>query len=117
MARTGEKVLSESITFAGTAFFTSYVPNGNPNTCGVDIGAGYLYALDVLTGEGKFDEDRDIPLKHGGIAAPPVIIYTKDESGGDGSSKTKPVLCVGTECMEPPEEAQLLNKTYWREEH
>lgn len=113
---TGEKVLSNSLTFGGITYFTSYLTQGSSNLCGVDIGSGLLYAIDILTGEGLIDDERTIDLKHGGIAAAPVLIFTKDDNGG-----TTPILCVGTECFKDGDEGlpidsdTLIQKTYWRE--
>ena len=113
---TGEKILSNSITFGGVNFFTSYLTKGAANLCGVDIGSGLLYAIDILTGEGLIDGDRTLNLKHGGIAAAPVLIFTKDDDGG-----TTPLLCVGTECFTDEDlgggilNTELIEKTYWLE--
>ncbi|HZL92786.1 MAG TPA: hypothetical protein VFB99_04050, partial [Vicinamibacterales bacterium] len=41
----GEKALSTPLTFAGTVFFTTYVPVSATNLCGPAEGVGRLYAL------------------------------------------------------------------------
>jgi type IV pilus assembly protein PilY1 len=116
MSASGEKILSNSITFAGKTFFTSYLPQSTGSLCGVDIGGSRLYGLDLLTGEGIFTDGAEyMELKHGGIASDPAIIYTGDNT--DGKSTTKPILCVGTECFADILDAgEILKKTYWREQ-
>jgi type IV pilus assembly protein PilY1 len=117
IAGTGEKVLSNSLTFGGMTYFTSYLTQGATNLCGVDIGSGLLYAINILTGEGLIDDERTLELKHGGIAAAPVLIFTKNDDGS-----TTPILCVGTECFKdgdedlPIDSVPLLQKTYWLEQ-
>lgn len=114
---TGEKVLSNSLTFAGITYFTSYLTRGSSNLCGVDIGSGLLYAMDILTGEGLIDDDRTLNLTHGGIASSPVLIFTSNDDGS-----TTPILCIGTECFKDGDEGlpiksdSMIKKTYWREQ-
>jgi len=125
----GEKVISDSLTFNGTVYFSSYLPNWSDDACGVDIGGSRLYALNVLTGEGTFPNGaRSSDLEHSGIAPNPVVIFLsddddtdnqdddgedegedhdEDDSGGDWA------LCVGTECFLSSEKNPI-RKTYWR---
>lgn len=115
---TGEKVLSNALTFGGVVFFTTYNTDGVPDRCEVNIGSSKLYAIDILTGKGRLNGQRSLNLKHGGIASSPVLIFV----GGDNGTTT-PVLCVGTECFKDGDEGvplnsdALLKKTYWREQN
>jgi type IV pilus assembly protein PilY1 len=93
----GEKVLAESLTFANTILFTTYLPaarkaNGS-NSCVAFQGSNRLYAVSVLDGspvlnrDGSADadgnvskigdeiEDRWDDLSQGGIAPEPVILF------------------------------------------
>ncbi|HKS55311.1 MAG TPA: hypothetical protein VJS12_08510 [Steroidobacteraceae bacterium] len=94
----GEKVLAESLTFAGTIIFTTYTPEvGNTlpssNSCVARQGLNRLYAVNVLDGspltnrDGSTDadgnvsttpdgvEDRWGTLNQSGIAPEAVILF------------------------------------------
>lgn len=100
-SNTGEKVLSESTTFAGAIIFTTFSPStGTAVGCGPDTGQSRTYALNQLNamatidldGDGDLDEnDSSITLSQSGIAPRPVVIYRP------GGGKT---IAVGTETIE-----------------
>ncbi len=95
----GEKVLSNSITFNNVVLFTSYIPPGaTGDVCEAAAGTGRLYAMNILDGNPFVDNnaddvlsenDRFVDLIAGGIAPPPTIVL--DDS-------LTPRLCVGTDC-------------------
>ena len=47
----------------GTVYFTSFVPNSTVNIgCGVgDLGLGWLYAVDLHSGQSRFTDDNGDP--------------------------------------------------------
>ena len=55
----GEKSLGQGAVLEGTSYFTSFVPNSTINIgCGVgDLGLGWLYAVDLHTGEKRFQRE------------------------------------------------------------
>ncbi|PKF61218.1 hypothetical protein CW745_11335 [Psychromonas sp. psych-6C06] len=57
----GEKSLGQGAVLEGTVYFTSFVPNSTINIgCGVgDLGLGWLYAVDLHTGERRFKNDKE----------------------------------------------------------
>lgn len=131
----GEKVLSESITFAGALIFTTFSPTGESSSvCGPDKGVSSVYALNLewatpiidLDGDGDVDEeDGKSSLAHSGIAPRPVVIFRSD--GGKTiaigtetveDSRFKATECTGDDC---PEDENLYCKVdcvvpqYWRQ--
>ncbi len=100
-ANTGEKVLSESTTFAGAIIFTTFAPSSDTAVgCGPDTGQSRSYALSQtaamaiidLDGDGDVDaNDSSITLSQSGIAPRPVVIYRP------GGGKT---IAIGTETIE-----------------
>lgn len=60
----GEKSLGQGAVLEGTAYFTSFVPNSTINIdCGVgDLGIGWLYAIDLHTGESRFNNEKGEPI-------------------------------------------------------
>lgn len=101
LPNTGEKVLSESTTFAGAIIFTTFAPSsGTAVGCGPDTGQSRTYALNQvnamsvidLDGDGDLDaNDSSITLAQSGIAPRPVVIYRP------GGGKT---IAVGTETID-----------------
>jgi type IV pilus assembly protein PilY1 len=105
----GEKVVSESITFQNTLYFTSFSPGGNGDACVAAGGLNRLYKISVVDGaprtnlDGSADPDdltatdRYKTLSQGGIAPRPVIFFepTEDENG---AVVTDEQGCVGVEC-------------------
>jgi len=57
----GEKSLGQGAVLEGTAYFTSFVPNSTVNIgCGVgDLGLGWLYAIDLHSGESRFKNAKE----------------------------------------------------------
>ncbi|MCP5077325.1 MAG: hypothetical protein GY951_04630 [Psychromonas sp.] len=57
----GEKSLGQGAVLEGAAYFTSFVPNSTVNIgCGVgDLGLGWLYAIDLHSGESRFKNDKE----------------------------------------------------------
>ncbi len=125
-----EKGLSPTTTFGGALVFTTYIPvtPGSTIVCGADIGGGRIYAIDALTGGGVVTDDLGViseyvELKHSGIPPQPSIIFTDasetfmDPEGNEVTHrKTKPIVCVGTECFGDllPTDGPL-SRTFWRE--
>lgn len=91
---TGEKNLARPLTFAGTVFFTTYLPPGSnqSTTCGPSEGGGAFYAVNLADATAVFNfnltddspndtsgdpnsaDDRAEVLKSGGIPAEVVFI-------------------------------------------
>ncbi|MGI9330784.1 MAG: PilC/PilY family type IV pilus protein, partial [Gammaproteobacteria bacterium] len=116
-AEAGERVLSESFTFAGTTFITSFAPAPIVATCGqVSAGGGNnrLYRVRVTDGapdapddevlEEPEPEDRYTDLATKGIAPSPVLLFTEEAP--------ELVLCVGVECGDAGV-SNNLERTYW----
>ena len=113
----GEKVLSNSITFQGSIFFTTYAPLAPTSACSAALGGGYLYIVNAwdatpvlnLDGLGDADnltkDDRRRQLGRMGIPPSPQIMMP---DGGD------PVVLVGPETYSPPEQ-EVSSRIYWRE--
>jgi len=97
----GEKVLSESTTFAGAVLFTTFSPSDeNRTSCGADTGTSRSYALNQRWPTAVIDLDNngsisssDVSkvLAHSGIAPRPVVIYRQ----GGGKS-----IAIGTETID-----------------
>ena len=123
-----EKGLSSPTVFASALIFSTYSPVGGPNTvCGGDFGGGRVYVLDPLTGGGKLKDSLGnivnyVTLVHAGIPPAPTIIYTDDsitytdEHGVEHTEeKSKPIVCVGTECFDDLVPGNPLTITFWKE--
>lgn len=104
LPNTGEKVLSESTTFAGAVIFTTYKPTETTTstvaTCQANTGNSRIYALDQLLATSVIDLDGDGNLEasdssksltQSGIPAKPVIFH------GPNGKKT---ITVVTETIE-----------------
>lgn len=113
----GEKVLTESFTFAGEVFFTSFSPGGN-SACTAGKGTNRLYRVRVEDGAPPPPDDNPYPpeeppepqerfkqLKQGGIAPDAVFFFPEDKEGD-------PILCIGAECIDPGFDERT-NRTYW----
>ncbi len=97
----GEKVLAESLTFANTIIFTTYLPQAGPavpgsNVCVARQGRNRLYAVSAVDGspvlnrdnsadadgnvstDGDEIEDRWGDLNQGGIAPEAVILFPQN---------------------------------------
>jgi len=116
----GEKILSSSITFNGTVFFTSFSPGGAANACVASNGQNRAYAVHVTNGapikkpdtgtnpKPPTPADRFTVLKQGGVAPDPVFFFPADTNG-------KPVVCVGVECFDP-QQGRGGGRTFWVED-
>ncbi|PKN53354.1 MAG: hypothetical protein CVU55_01655 [Deltaproteobacteria bacterium HGW-Deltaproteobacteria-13] len=49
----GEKILTDPVVFQGVVYFTTYVPASGTDVCNKS-GSAYLYAIDYITGAGKY---------------------------------------------------------------
>ncbi len=104
----GEKVLSDSLTFNNSILFTTYAPVG-ADACRVSKGESRLYVMNIADGNPFIDrnkdhlldgDDRTISLDTSSIAPEPQVLL--NEYGDDIVT----ILCVGLECMdglEPPD--------------
>jgi type IV pilus assembly protein PilY1 len=124
LAESGEKGLSNTVTFNGQLLMTTFIPDTG-GTCGDTEGSGQYYILDILTGETALSDGNYFStLDHGGIPPEPTIIYSTTDvcidncDDGDTDPVTREetdlVVCIGTECITDDVE-QILNKSYWRE--
>ena len=119
----GEKGLATPVVLGGTAFFTSYLPEGVvvSTTCSLAEGSGLLYAINVLNGaavypnwDGVGDDtnltksDRTYTLG-GGIPSSAVPIFQEEGitlliGGGGGATTIDPDLALPRQ------------RTYWGQE-
>ena len=113
----GEKVLSESTTFAGKVFFNTYEPNASAanNSCKAVQGVGRAYAVNLFDAtpisqmvSGTPDRtDRSKALLTAGIPPKGITLFP------EGSES--PPLCIGTECEELDVDITV-GPTYWIDE-
>lgn len=69
----GEKMLADPLVFQGVVYFTTYVPPSGTDCCNKS-GTAYLYAIDYVTGIGKFGGDNTRYEFIGyGIPASPIV--------------------------------------------
>lgn len=52
----GEKILADPVVFQGIVYFSTYVPPAATDVCDTS-GSAYLYAIDYVTGAGRFSGD------------------------------------------------------------
>lgn len=85
----GEKSLGQGAVLEGQVYFTSFVPNSTVNIgCGVgDLGLGWLYAVDLHSGESRFTNDKDepVPKKAVGSRVPDSLVI---HAGEDKDNKS-----------------------------
>ena len=67
----GEKILAEPVVFQGVVYFTTYVPPG-VDPCN-QSGSAYLYAIDYVTGAGKFNAGNRHEFIGYGIPSAPLV--------------------------------------------
>jgi len=101
-ANSGEKVISNSVTFNNAVIFTTYTPPGaSGNSCDAQTGTSRIYGMKVTDGnpyidsnyDGQLTElDRSAALTTAGIAPEPQVLL---EGSNDGVT---PRLCVGNQC-------------------
>jgi type IV pilus assembly protein PilY1 len=119
----GEKGLASPVVLGGTAFFTSYLPDGvvTATTCSLAEGSGLLYAINVLNGAAVYPNwddvgddtnltkaDRTYTLG-GGIPSSAVPIFQEEGitlliGGGGGATTIDPNLALPR------------SRTYWGQE-
>lgn len=71
----GEKALSAPLTYKGTIYFTTYVPNIGGNSCGPSEGTGYAYSIDLDDATAVFNYDTT-----NDITAPPSTTGTVNDA-------------------------------------
>lgn len=115
----GEKVVTESFTFQGTVFFTSFAPSSGSDACSAGFGKNRLYRVNVTDGSPEphpddmpnpedplVPDDRFKELMQGGIAPGPVFFFTyKDDD-------TSPDVYVGVE-GDSSGIGNIYTRTYW----
>ena len=122
----GEKVVSESRTFANQVFFTSFTPGGNGDACVAAGGLNRLYVVSVADGspvtnlDGSQDadeltaEDRVRTLNQGGIAPDPAFFFPEPDTDSDVPG-IDVVTCIGVECF-PPGFGNPPVRTLWNQD-
>lgn len=118
----GEKILSTSLSFRGSVFFSTFSPKGAvAASCGSDVGRGRTYAMSLIDASAIYVKDvagtktpiRSFDLKRSGIPPTPSVILS------DGI----PTVLTGTEvnkeeCLagvEACRTSDAVKATYWRE--
>ena len=93
----GEKVMSESRTFANTIYFTSFAPNDSvaSNSCTVASATNKLYAM-CASGNCR---RLEFQLQQAGIAPEPVVV--RPPVPPPPGPNDPPPSCVGDECAKP----------------
>ncbi|BAN46667.1 PilC/PilY family type IV pilus protein [Metapseudomonas resinovorans] len=117
----GEKVLSDSATFAGLLVFTTYEPTASINSCRAAQGISRAYTVNLFDATPAADNvdgtpekaDRSTLLKTSGIPPKPVFLLPDNGggSGGGGDENGPWVLCIGTVCKTIKGPYQ--ESTYW----
>lgn len=112
----GEKILTESITFNKTVFFTSFAPGSDASACTTSKGTNRVYQVNVTDGSPRLiddpydpqdpqdpltPDDRVTTLKQGGIAPETILLFTPEVTA-----------CAGVECFDPGFN-ESANRTYW----
>ncbi|WP_163835136.1 pilus assembly protein [Spartinivicinus ruber] len=116
----GEKALSQSTTYAGALFFTTYIPEKQATVCKPGSGKSRLYAVNFDDGtsyisaatagsSGQTSSQRYVDLKASGIPGQPWI--NENITSKDG----KIPVFVGLEETEAQLDVDRLRKTFWRE--
>jgi type IV pilus assembly protein PilY1 len=113
----GQKVLSDSQTFADSVFFVSFEPTvGSDDPCQAGLSVNRLYRVNVANGDpvvaldtldpndaAAIDASRVTELEQGGIAPKPSFLFpspTDPDCEGEECSPP-PLGCVGVECFDP----------------
>lgn len=121
ISKSGEKIVSSSLTFNGQIAVTSYSPSYNTSSCNASLGTGRLYALDVYNGapiqnlddSGSEDEltaeDRTQTLQQPGIPPEVSILFP------DIDSNPKPFFQVGKETIDELDTGDQRKTTFWQE--
>ena len=111
----GEKVISESITFADYLIFTSFKPTREvSDSCLADVGTATAYVVSVVDASAQFDFDESQPglershrLTRGGLPPEPVILLPPPQG-------EPPVVLVGPEQL-PIDLTNPLTTRFWQE--
>jgi type IV pilus assembly protein PilY1 len=113
----GQKILSDSQTFADSVFFVSFEPTvGSADPCQAGLSVNRLYRVNVSNGDPvvaletldpndaeAIDASRVTELEQGGIAPKPSFLFpspTDPDCEGEQCSPP-PIGCVGVECFDP----------------
>ena len=124
----GEKVLSPSITVAGSVIFTTYTPPEDimdTNSCTPNSGTGAAYVVRVDDARPVFDftvpdanltlDDRKQGLQQKGIPAQPLVVYTQLPGG-----QIQSVVLVGKETLRTDTDSSatmnLVTRSFWYEQ-
>ncbi|WP_196138379.1 pilus assembly protein [Aliikangiella sp. G2MR2-5] len=117
--RSGEKVITSSVTFNNLIYFTTYEPPDLTGvTCEAKAGNSRLYLMKAVDASPVIDtnsdslinqDDRAMDLQIPGIAPPPQILL-ESTSGG-----VKARVCVGNQCELPaPDDDNKVKPFRWR---
>ncbi|MCG8520518.1 MAG: pilus assembly protein PilY [Pseudomonadales bacterium] len=106
----GEKVMAPSTTYDGKIYFTTYEPAPSLSACQPSVGRARLYTVYQRDARPvrKIDgvhPDRWQDLDLGDPPSPPSTVRIDD----------KLLVCVGPECIEPPQ-SNTFEQYFWREE-
>lgn len=121
--RTGEKILSSSITLDGNIIFTSYLPSADTGNCEAAVGSGNIYLLDAATGNPVADLD-DSNLDEGNTDAPLDAYDRRRRLSSSGIPSEASVLFpetgkatvfVGRNKIDEVLIGNLKRKTFWQE--
>jgi type IV pilus assembly protein PilY1 len=117
LPNTGEKVLADPTVFRGVIYFTSYLPSTTSSLCDKS-GSSNLYAVDFVTGAGKFESGvRSIDIGQG--LATNVIVSLNPQGGTDIYASTSSVREgeSHTKKLTTPSIADLnrTNLLFWRD--
>jgi type IV pilus assembly protein PilY1 len=118
---TGEKVMSESVTFNGTVLFTTFQPGVTSGTCSAVQGLSRAYEINVTDGTPSQPlsgttsttltaADRSKSLKQAGLPPSTTILFPNISSQvdpstgqhciGGGCTSDSAMCCVGAECFQ-----------------
>ena len=117
LAGGGQKILAEPTVFQGIVYFTTYTPGSATNPC-ESGGDANLFAVDYITGAGKYDAGVRSSYIGQGIAGSPVVSFNPSEGGGvDIYVGTSEASGVHTQKQDTPDEGGLnrTNILYWRD--
>lgn len=109
LSGSGEKVLSETLSYAGTLYVTTYAPGDtNANLCKAVAGTARLYSVNLTdaTAYGSVTDStasRSMTLSSVGIPPRPIVVHL------DGTSK----VIVGTETVSAKAFSSTIVPTYW----
>jgi len=121
MTRSGEKILSSSLTFNSQILFTTYLPARDTDACDAAIGSGSLYGLSIHDGspienlDGVGDDenltipDRSLLLSNAGLPPEVSILFP------DIDTTTKPAVQVGKETKNEFDSGPTSQTTFWQE--